>query len=90
MADKKLNIEVEVKKAIKAKKIHFGEKQTRASIVAGEAKLVILPQNCFYRDEMQNLASLSNIEIFNFEGDSYKLGNVCERQFAINSLVIIK
>ncbi|HIK00757.1 TPA: ribosomal L7Ae/L30e/S12e/Gadd45 family protein [archaeon] len=90
MTTKSLTIEVEIRKAIKAKKILFGKKQTEKALKVGKAKLVILSRDCFYRDSVENYAKLANAEIVNFDGGPYKLGAVCERQHAINALVLLK
>ncbi len=90
MTTKTLNIEVELKKAIKAEKALFGERQARKAIIDGKAKVVVLPQECAYKGDIESMASLANIEVQTFEGNSYKLGSVCERQHAINAVTILK
>ncbi len=85
-----MNIELEIRKAVKAKKIVFGKKQTDDSLKTGKVKLVVLPENSFYKDMIENYAKLSDTQIVNFKGDSFKLGTACERQHAISVLAILK
>lgn len=90
MAEKKLNLEVEIRKAIKAKKILFGKKQTEHALKLGNTELVVLANDCFYRKTIEDCAKLSNARVINFDGSSYKLGNACDRAHAINALAILK
>ena len=90
MTEKKLNIELEIRKAVKAKKILFGKKQTEQALKLGKVVLVVLSDNCFYRKTVEEYAKLSKALVVNFEGSASKLGNVCERTHSINSLVILK
>lgn len=90
MADKKLNLEVEIRKAIKAKKIVFGKKQTEEAVKQGKSKVVVISENCFYKNSLATYAKSAGAEIINFEGNSFKLGATCERQHSVSALSILK
>ena len=90
MAKKDIGIEVEIRKAIKAKKIAYGKKQAEKALKQGRAKTVILSKTCFYKNTVENYAALSKAEVVNFDGGPYKLGTLCERKHAVNSITILK
>ena len=88
--EKITDIEVEIRKAAKAKKILIGSKQTEKAIHGNKAKSVVLPQGGFCNDLLTKYARLSGVNIVSYNGDIHKLGILCGRQHAINALVILK
>ncbi len=90
MAKKEIGIEVEIRKAIKAKKIAFGKNQTEKALKRGKAKTVVLSKACFYKDMVESYAKLGQTQVIHFDGGPYKLGTVCDRKHAVNSITILK
>ena len=90
MAKKEIGIDIEIRKAMKAKKIVFGKKQTEKALKHGKAKTVVLSKACFYKDMVSNYAKLSGAEVVNYDGGPFKLATTCERKHAVNSITILK
>ena len=90
MAKKEIGIEIEIRKAIKSKKIVYGKRQAEEALKLGKAKTVVLSKTCYYKGAVEGYAKLSGAEIINFDGGPYKLGTTCEKKFAVNSATILK
>ncbi len=84
---------IDVNRALKdvAKKgnIIIGEKQTKASIQKGTAKLVVMANNCQYADAINILAAEHNVPVYNYTSTGVDLGYTCGKSFAVSSFAVI-
>jgi large subunit ribosomal protein L30e len=84
---------VDVNKALKdvSKKgtIIIGEKQTKAAIKKGTAKLVVMANNCPYADVMMALASENKIPVYNYTASGVDLGYTCGKNYAVSSFAVL-
>ena len=75
----------ELKKVLNSGKVLFGVKQAKKALNKGDAKLVIVANNCPERNEIQEW----NVAKIFFDGDSVELGASCGKPFSISVLTII-
>ncbi len=75
----------ELKKVLNSGKVLFGLKQAKKALEKGEAKLIIVADNC---PERSKIADWKIPKIF-FDGDSVELGASCGKPFSISVLTII-
>jgi large subunit ribosomal protein L30e len=84
---------VDVNKALKdvSKKgtILIGEKQTKAAIKKGTAKLVVMASNCPYADAITTLAAESNVPVYKYTSTGVNLGYTCGKNFAVSSFAVL-
>ena len=83
----------DVNKALKdvAKKgtISIGEKQTKAAVKNGNAKMVVMAENCPYAPELTTMAKEKNIPIYNYASQGIELGYVCGKNYAIAAFAVL-
>jgi large subunit ribosomal protein L30e len=84
---------VDVNKALKdvSKKgtIIIGEKQTKAAIQKGAAKLVVMASNCPYADAITTLAAQNNVPLYTYTSTGVNLGYTCGKSFAVSSFAVL-
>ncbi|DAC73225.1 MAG TPA: 50S ribosomal protein L30e [Thermoplasmata archaeon] len=85
---------VDVNKALKdvAKKgtIIIGEKQTKASIKKGTAKLVVMANNCPYAQDITALVAENKIPVYNYTSTGVDLGYTCGKNYAVASFAVLQ
>ncbi|MEM4699336.1 MAG: 50S ribosomal protein L30e [Candidatus Nezhaarchaeales archaeon] len=86
-----INIESELRIAIKTGKVLVGSKETMKAVAHGRGKLVILAQNC--PDDVRRLityyARLSNIPTYTSSLSSWELGAACGKSFMVAALTVL-
>ncbi len=78
-------ISKEMKKILKTGKVYFGLKQAKKAMEKGEAKLIIVADNCPEKKEVEKW----NITKIMFDGDGMELGALCGKPFNISVLTIV-
>jgi large subunit ribosomal protein L30e len=85
---------VDVNKALKdvAKKgtIIIGEKQTKAAIQKGKAKLVVMAMNCPYVKTITTLVTENNVPLYNYASTGVDLGYTCGKNYAVSCFAVIE
>jgi len=66
--------------------VRFGLAETKKTIKKGEAKLVVIANNCPEKDVM---TSGSSPKVLVFEGTNIELGSACGKPFPISALAIV-
>jgi len=86
-----INLEREIRTAMRTGKIVIGSKQTLKLVRFGKAKLVIIASNApeEYRDDILRYAKLSNTPIYIFPGNSWELGAICGKPFMVAALSVV-
>lgn len=79
------DIRKELKKVLTTGKVYFGIKQARKAIKNGEAKLVIVADNCPEKKEVEEWS----IPKIMFDGDGFELGAFCGKPFNVSVLTIV-
>ena len=87
-----MDINTQLKLAVKTGEISFGYKQTVEAVKAGRSKMAIISSNCpqSFKSEIQNLSATSNHPIYFYKGSSIDLGLACGKRFAVSTLTVKK
>ena len=85
-----VDVNKQIRMAVKTGKVGFGSKDAIASSASARAKLIILAKNCRDADKEEILhgAEQSEVPIYTFQGSSLDLGAVCEKPFPVSAIVI--
>ncbi len=67
----------------------IGADQTQKKIDAGEAKLVVLADNCPHGDAIRAAADTKRVPVYGFKGMGTDLGPACGKPFAISALAVL-
>lgn len=85
---------VDINKALKdvTKKgtIILGEKQTKAAVQKGTAKLVVMANNCPLAKTITALANEQKIPLFNFASTGVELGYTCGKNYAVSCFAVLE
>ena len=73
----------ELKKIISTGKVYFGVKQAKKALKNGEAKILIVANNCPEKFEKVNVPRID------FEGDGFELGALCGKPFNVSVVSVI-
>ncbi len=66
--------------------VRFGLAETKKSVKKGEARMVVVSNNC---PEKSLLPKESNLKLIVFDGTNVELGNACGKPFPISALAIV-
>jgi len=66
--------------------VRFGLAETKKSVKKGEARMVVVSNNC---PEKSVLPKESNLKLIIYEGTNVELGNACGKPFPISALAIV-
>ncbi len=85
---------VDVNKALKdvskKGKIMIGEKQTKAAIQKGTAKLVVLATNCPDKKTITTLANHQKVPLFSYQSTGVDLGYSCGKNYSVSCLAVLE
>ena len=84
-----IDVNKALKNVAKKGKVMAGKKQTQAAIKNGNAKLIILANNCPYAREISTLAEEKNVPIYSYGANNVELGYACGKSYAISSFAIL-
>jgi len=81
-----------IRLAVDTGKVYMGYKETEKAVVDRDAKLVIISSNIpgEKEEELEKLASLSDIAVYRYQGSSMVLGAVCGRPHLVSALGVAK
>lgn len=78
-----------LKTTVKKGDVKIGTKETTNAIKNGNAKLVIISQNCPNTSDITTLAKKKKIPVYNYNSDSIHLGTSCGKSFAVSVFAVI-
>lgn len=81
-----INIGLELRKAINTGKVYFGIEQARKAIEKGEAKLLIVAQNCPDEDLRKKRV---DVPVHIYRGNQMELGTTCGKPFGVSVVTIV-
>jgi large subunit ribosomal protein L30e len=85
-----MDIQRSLRTVISTGKVLIGADQTHKAVANGEAKLVIIANNCVAHDVIRKAASDKRIPIHDYDGMGTQLGPACGKPFAISALAILE
>jgi large subunit ribosomal protein L30e len=75
-----------LKAAVTTGRVVFGTQQTEKAVRSGEAKLVILSQNC-PSDFL--ITTTHGVKTHRYEGTNMELGALCGKPFSVSALAVL-
>jgi|Deesub1362A_J573_1020465.scaffolds.fasta_scaffold00352_20 large subunit ribosomal protein L30e len=84
----KVEVEKALRKALKTGKVNLGSRGTIKALKSGEAKLVLIANNC--PEEIKNEIKSHDIPVLEFRGTNTELGAVCGKPHSVASLAVIE
>ncbi|MHC1601538.1 MAG: 50S ribosomal protein L30e [Candidatus Nezhaarchaeales archaeon] len=86
-----VNLERELKVALRTGKIVIGSKEVLKLIGTGKGKLIIIASNCpeLIKEQVEYYAKLSGIPVYYAPYTSKELGEMCQRGHMVASLVVL-
>ena len=82
-------IQKEIRRAIETGKVVFGREETIKSAKLGKSKLIVVSKNCPYAKTIKYYSENFSLPVYEFDGDSKKLGAACKKPFPISALSVI-
>jgi len=75
---------------MKSGKALLGYKETLKTLRNGEAKLIIIAQNCppLRKSELEYYAMLSDTGVHHYSGNNVELGTACGKYFTVSTLSV--
>ena len=77
-----------LKDAIAANKYKCGTKQVLQSIKGSKLILLSNTISANFRSKIESEANHENIQIYRFEGNSFRLGKLCNKPFRVNAIAL--
>ena len=74
-----------LRRAITTGTVRFGLEQTNKAMEGGEAKLVIVSNNC----PKDSIKRAEGIKVIEFQGNNMELGAACGKPFSISALAVV-
>jgi len=85
-----LDVNKTLKDVSKKGTIILGEKQTKAAVQKGNAKLVVISNNCPYAETILSLAKDHKVPVYNYAATGVDLGYTCGKNFPISALAVLE
>jgi len=84
-----VDVDKVLKSTVKKGKVKIGSKETKQTINKGDAKIVIISNNCPEQEEITKLAKKNKIPVYNYKQGSIDLGYTCGKSYAVSSFAVI-
>jgi large subunit ribosomal protein L30e len=78
-----------LKDVAKKGNVKIGEKQAKAAVNTGVAKLIVMANNCPYAAEISMLAKEKKVPIYNYKANGVELGYACGKNFSVTAFAVI-
>jgi large subunit ribosomal protein L30e len=85
-----IDVDKAIATAVKTGKVIFGTSEAVKSVKAGKARLIVVASNSpsNVRGDLEYYAKLSQIPIVAYRGNSFDLGMICGKPFAVAALTV--
>ena len=84
-----VEIEKVMKNTVRKGEVKFGFKQTKKAINDKKAKIVVISNNCPFKDKITKISEKNKIPVFNSKSNSIDLGYACGKSFAVSTFAVI-
>ena len=84
-----VDVDKVLKNTVKKGKVKIGAKQAKQAVKDGNAKLVVMSNNCPYSIEIVELAKKKKIPVYNSPSNSIDLGYTCGKAFAVSVFAVL-
>ncbi|AGK60718.1 LSU ribosomal protein L30E [Archaeoglobus sulfaticallidus PM70-1] len=84
----KIDVDKALRRALNTGKVYLGSKRTIKALKKGDAKLVIMANNC--PEEIAEKLKQFEIPVITYNGTNIDLGATCGKPFSVSMLAIIE
>ncbi len=84
-----MDFNTSLRRAIKTGNVILGQNESKESIEAGKAQLIVVAANC-PKEFVDYLSAKDQAKIHTFEGSSVQLGRACGKPFMVSALTVIE
>lgn len=84
-----MDVQRSLRTAVQSGKVLIGADQAAKAIGRGEARLVILANNCPAATSIKEVAGDKRVPVYDFKGLGTQLGPACGKPFSISALAIL-
>ena len=80
-----------IKRVIETGEVTLGSRSVSKLVTSGKPKLVIISSNCpvIIKEKISHSASVAKVPVYNYNGTSLELGEVCRKPFPISAMAIV-
>jgi len=78
-----------LKNTVKKGKVIFGFKQTKQLLNDKSAQLIVLSNNCPFKEEINKIAKKKKTPVFNSKSNSIDLGYTCGKAYAVSTFAVV-
>ncbi len=80
-----------IRLAVDSGKVTLGAQRTLQHALRGDAKLVIVAENCPPQtsQDLKHYCTLSDVRVLRFQGTSLELGNLCGKPFPVSAMSVV-
>ena len=82
-----MDFNLSLRRALKTGKVFMGQNSTRACIIGGKAKLVVVASNC-PGDFRKFLETVKDVPVHIYAGSGVQLGMACGKPFVVSALAV--
>ena len=81
-----------IRLAVDTGKVRFGSRDAVKAALNGEAKLIIVAENCpkAVKADLENYSKMSEVALYAYDGTSVELGSLCGKPFPVAALSIVE
>ncbi len=81
-----------IRLAVDTGKVRFGSRDAVKAALNGEAKLIIVAENCPkpVKADIEHYAKMSSIALYAYDGTSIELGSLCGKPFPVAALSVVE
>ena len=84
-----MDFNTSLRRAIKTGNVILGQNETKESIDAKKAQLVVVAQNC-PKEFIDYLSGKEDVKAHTFPGSGVQLGRACGKPFMVSALAVIE
>lgn len=80
-----------IRRLIETGKVSMGARSVEKLLKTGKPKLIIVSENCpkQTKENIKNYANITGVPIYEFEGTSLQLGELCRKPFPVSTMAVI-
>ena len=85
-----VDVEKVLKATVKKGKVKIGNKEAKQALDKGDAKIIIMSNNCPFSEEINTLAKKKKVPVYSSKSNSIDLGYTCGKSFAVSVFAVLE
>jgi len=85
-----VDVEKVLKATVKKGKVKIGNKEAKQALDKGDAKIIIMSNNCPFSEEINTLAKKKKVPVYSSKSNSIDLGYTCGKSFAVSVFAVLQ